>query len=538
MHDKEFFSEFPHGSARFSDHEERKKAGVFGQKGLQIGYVGKRPLRSDSDAPMLVLAGSGSGKGRDIFLPMLCTPSDESWVVLDTRGDLHDVSKIRLAERNTFLYCLNMIPDGGGMPRHNCNYLEVLKPDCPAVFEIAKYILGAVIIKPPGRSEPYFAGRAEDYLQCIGLADVFSNGWTSFPRIYSLINMIEADRERWDDFVDHMLGSEHEFIKRTTAELYMKQSESPKEFGSIMGEIYNALSPLKSPLVRQMLEPGFSLSELADGERPVRVHICVPGEYLSDFAPIVRGLFQAVQIEKGKRPDTPRVNLLVDESAQLKQFEGLLTAMLFSRGAGVRTIAVFQDAGQIENLYGRAGVTTFFSNAQTKLFFGVTDESTAKVISSMLGTTTVDVYDTHAQAGAQRRRRQVMKQVMFEGRDPVEASAEYAHYDEASKRARKQARALMTPDEIINMPSDKMIVMMSGKDLPPIYADRYPYYSREASRELNYRYGPHPKHPPFDQVKVHGRFKSKWVNVRDVPVPSDLRHFPQHDLGTMQVIED
>ncbi|MEM8616692.1 MAG: hypothetical protein AAGF20_07125, partial [Pseudomonadota bacterium] len=68
-------------------------------------------------------------------------------------------------------------------------------------------------------------------------------------------------------------------------------------------------------------------------------------------------------------------------------------------------------------------------------------------------------------------------------------------------------------------------------------ADRYPYYSRQASREMNYRYGPHPKHPPFDKVKVHGRFKSKWVSVKNIPVPERLAHFPQYDLGNMQVIE-
>lgn len=536
MDTQDFNSENPYGSARWANRDDIRRAGLFGGQGLQQGYWGRKPLENDSDAPVLVCAGSGSGKSRDLFVPMLCRPDRGSWVVLDPRGELYQVSMLRLAEQGIYAYCLNLMPEAGGIPRHSCNPLDILRPDCPALFENTEFLIGGLIAKPIGRSEPYFANRARDWAQDLTISRVEHFGETSLPDLYRTINLIEGDQEGWEAQLEVMLNSRFESVRKTAKEMFIKQNESPKEFSGIMGEIYNALAPLKSPQVRTMLESGFSLSELADGVRPVRLHVVFPAEFLASLAPIVRVIFQSVMLYKGRRPDTPRVTLLADESAQLKKFDGLQTAMSYSRGQGVRTIAVFQDIGQIATNYGEAAIKTFLGNAETKLFFGVRDYGTAQLISNMLGQTTNHVHDPRQQEEARRSRMKIMREVV-DGRDPFEAAYEYRHYGEAAKRPNKQARPLMTPAEILNLPANKAIAMISGRDLPPILQDKYPYYSREAAREMNLRYLPNPSHAPTDRVRLWKRFGSDWVKVKRVSVPEKLAHIPQFASGERLVLE-
>ena len=254
------------------------------------------------------------------------------------------------------------------------------------------------------------------------------------------------------------------------------------------------------------------------------------------MASIVRPFFQAVMIYKGRRPDTPRVNLLIDEAAQLGKFDALKTAMSYSRGKGVRTIVTFQDIGQIEEHHSASGVKTFLSNAETKILFGVHEYETALLISNMMGTCTNEIHNKHEQEEARRKANKIVMDVI-EGRSPLEAANDYRYYREASRRPHKQSRPLMTPAEILSMPEDKAIILISGKGIPPIIADKYPYYSRAASREMNLRYLPNPAHKPTDRVRLWKTFGSKWVRVKSEIVPEHLLHFPQNASGERLVLE-
>jgi len=235
-------------------------------------------------------------------------------------------------------------------------------------------------------------------------------------------------------------------------------------------------------------------------------------------------------IYKGRQPYSPRVNLLIDEAAQLGKFDALKTAMSYSRGKGVRTIVTFQDIGQIEEHYTKAGLKTFFGNAETKIFFGVRDYETALLISNMMGTITNEIHHKHEQEEARRKANKIAMEVI-EGRSPLEAANDYSHYREASKRPQKQSRPMMTASEILSMPEDKAIILISGKGVPPIIADKHPYYSRAASREMNLRYLPHPSHAPRDKARLWGFFRSRWISAVRGPVPKKYRHFPQYALS-------
>ena len=173
-------------------------------------------------------------------------------------------------------------------------------------------------------------------------------------------------------------------------------------------------------------------------------------------------------------------------------------------------------------------------SAVVRQFSAVRDYETAQLISNMLGQQTLIYDDEGAQARA-RKEAQARAEAVFYGADPFEQMRDYAHFEEESHRQTKMRRPLMSPDEIMNMPKDQQIIFISGRNIPPILANKYPYFTR---REMAGLYLPNPYHPPMNKVQVQGWLKEKWVSVQSVPIPDKYRLFPQYQgQSTVQKIE-
>lgn len=84
----------------------------------------------------------------------------------------------------------------------------------------------------------------------------------------------------------------------------------------------------------------------------------------------------------------------------------------------------------------------------------------------------------------------------------------------------------------IDTPSDKQYIFTDG--VPPIYADRKPYYEQAF---MAGRYHPNPYHPPLDRVQVKTRFGHAWRRVVTVPVPPAYAHYPQYRNGIYSYVE-
>ncbi|MDF2368870.1 TraM recognition domain-containing protein, partial [Sneathiella sp.] len=223
----------------------------------------------------------------------------------------------------------------------------------------------------------------------------------------------------------------------------------------------------------------------------------------------------------------------VDEAGQLGRADFLLRAYSYGRGAGIRAFALFQDIGQIKRNFGPEGVQGFLGSAQTRLFFGIRDIETARMVSDMLGYETLEFDDTLQQSNARRQKRKILNGIM-NGDDPFEAASEYSHYAKAETHRAKQTRRLRSPEEILMMPEDKMIAFISGKNLKPMELVKRPYHLERAMAGY---YLPNPHHPPANKVKVKTLFGMRWRKVVTEPVPTSLAHLPQYASGSWQYVE-
>lgn len=525
---------FRYGSASLATESDLRRARMFEFDGPHVGYHGGRTLRLPGDAPLVTFGGAGSGKLRDLLGHVVCDNPGIPILVLDPRGELAAISRHMHAAHGEDAWHWN--PTSlCGLPSNRCNPLDILTPNSPTLHADCAFLAEGLIPLTGGGTGRYFELRTREWVTNLLVARVERTGGTSLPDLYRVLGGIEGDRRAWADHLETMLASRFDGVRRTAAEMLTKQQDTPKEFGSILGEIYANLNFLDDPVLRASLEtPDFSVSALVDPHHACKMFLNVPAEYLGIWSPVVRLFFTVAMLYKGRAPQVRRVLLLVDEAGQLGRFEALLRAFTFGRGAGIRAWAIFQDIGQITRNFGPAGVQGFLGSAQMRQFFGVRDYETARLVSSMLGTETLEYDDTLQQDAADYRRQEIVRQVLLGGADPFQVAQGFAHHRRNAEHRGKQSRPLMTPDEIMTMPEGKQLLFISGRDLKPVLADKHPYFTR---REMAGKYLPNPYHPPVDSVPIATRLGTRRARVITEPVPRHLADYPQYRNGTWSYVE-
>lgn len=534
-----FNEEFRYGSAAWARLPEIAAAGFFEDRGPLFGYLDQNTIRIDSDAPSITVAGAGAGKLTTVIAYNVCGTRGRNgeWIaprrlfVNDPRGECAAISIHNHVNLGKEAYCFNPYRLHG-LPSLRLNVFDILRPGSLTFEADLKTLINDIITLSGSKQSSYFELRARDW--SLGLAKylIRKHGVLTLCKLYDLINSIE-DPLVWAEVGEDMVTCSDIHERRVAMEIHTKRSSATgNEYGSIMGEIFKSFDFLSDPAVYESVSGSdFSLEILC--QRDCTVFSMIPAEYVSLLAPLQRVMISAVMLWKQRHPSAPRVDLLIDEAGQLGgNFEGLLRAYTYGRGMSLRIWAFFQDTGQVSR-FGPEALSGFFGSSQTRQLFGCRDLSTAEMVSRMLGTQTLEYDATLEQAAARRNKAHIARQILA-GADPIESGLNYAQQALAAVNRTKQARALMNPDEILNMGEQYQLIFVSGRGVMPILAHRYPYYTR---REMAGAYMPNPYHPPGDRVSIATRFGQKWARVITERVPEKYAHLPQYQSGEWSYIE-
>jgi type IV secretion system protein VirD4 len=525
-----------YGSARFARAEEIKKAGLYKPGGVYMGEHGGRPLYSQGDAPGILFAGARSGKGRDVIMHNAVDYSGPL-LSLDPKGENTAVSLHHQHTHGKRHYVINpcslQSKNPWHVPQHKINPFDILTAVSPALIASIVLLMEMLIrLDGEGGSGAYFSGKARDWCGAITYLLVMQ-GKNKVTDLYKTLSGMEASAEFFKTITELMGLCNNEDVKRVAGEMIYKRDQAGQEYSGIMGTIFKNLNFLKDPGLQEVLngEPDFSLSEICNEAKPVNISVVVPAEYLGAWSPFVRLIIGVAMLYKLRSPSSPRVLFLIDEAAQLGRFEMLEQAYTYGAGAGIRTWAIFQSIGQLVKNYGPAGAQTILECAGIRQCFGVRDLSTAQTLSSMIGTETVLWDDDIAQA---KMRGEAMRLLLFENQGSGLARMQSAaHLMRAAGQKQYDRRQLLMPEEILTLPAEKQVIFVSDKNIPPVLADKCAYFDRTA---LAGAYLPNPYHPPFDRVAAAkrgllGGTRRVWLPVQSVPVPDDLRSWPQFQRG-------
>ncbi|SHF85305.1 type IV secretion system protein VirD4 [Loktanella atrilutea] len=501
-----------HGSARFAD--KKDLARMEGSTGLIVGRNPNtgRLLRYDGPAHLLTFAPTRSGKGVSSVLPNLLLV-ERSVLVIDPKGEN---ARIAGAARGTFGDVFILDPFGAtGMASASYNPLDRLSADSLDLGDDASSLADALVMDAAGQGgDSHWNEEAKALIgglimfcvahedaerRCLAtVREYLTLSAENFTKLMELMQESTAAGGLIARAANRHLGKADREAASvlSTAQRHTHFLDSPRiisvtsrsdfhfaELRQRIASVFLVLPPNRLDayarwlrlLVTQALQEIARDAEAAAGPQSTTAASTTPARGRTDFrtAPallqartepsaaltasegvadaqnIPYGAAMASQPRQGptgdRRAPTAPTLFLLDEFAALGRLEAVERAMGLMAGYGLQLWPILQDMSQLKDLYG-ARANTFIANAGVQQVFGVNDFETAKWLSQTMGQATTG-YQT---------------QSMKLGEDP-------------STSHNLTGRDLLTPDEIMQMPSTVQLLRIQGQ--PPAVVQKLRYYA-------------------------------------------------------------
>ncbi len=222
-------------------------------------------------------------------------------------------------------------------------------------------------------------------------------------------------------------------------------------------------------------------------ETRVTLYLVVPPSDISRTKPLVRLILNQIgrRLTETLEPRAHRLLFMLDEFPALGRLDFFETQLAFMAGYGLKAFLIAQSLNQIEKAYGPNNA--ILDNCHVRVAFATNDERTAKRLSDALGTTT---------------ELRAMKNYAGHRLSP------WLGHLMVSRQ--ETARALLTPGEIMQLPPEEEIVLVSGT--PPIRARKVRYF---LDARLNARIV---KPPVLGGAVPEDRPHDTWNQLAPVPV--------------------
>jgi type IV secretion system protein VirD4 len=280
-------------------------------------------------------------------------------------------------------------------------------------------------------------------------------------------------------------------------------SKPHEEFGSILSTANTALKIFADPVIQSNTSSSdFTVEELMFGRHPVSLYLIVNPQDGERLAPLTRIFFDFVakKLFSYINPASPdykhKMLLLIDEFTSLGRMEFFEQQLAYFAGYGIRCLFICQSFSQLYKVYGRE--TSILSNCHSKVLLGAADVNDAKLVAEYLGKETVVSY-------SQSR----------SNRGGLDGGSE-------SESKSMTGRSLMTPDEILRMPYDRIIILQMG---------RHPYYAKKIMYYLDDRFSRHARLPVITKSLPQQELKAlPYIPVLPAPEAEPEEAPPVEDI--------
>jgi type IV secretion system protein VirD4 len=450
------------GSARWATVKEVKRAGMLGPEGIVLGVLGRDYVRHAGEQHVMVVGSTRSGKGVGVIVPTLLTWPG-SVVVTDVKGGENHLITARYRARFSRVFAFNPCSPSS-------EKLNPLAEVRLGVHEVGDaQVIAGILVDPESatRRMDHWEQTAFGLLTGLILHTLYGpRREKTLPGVLHLMDdpqlgMAGVLKEMLE--YPHIHGRPHPTIAMIAR---AQANRADREASSVWSTVERCLTLFHDPVIGGNLSAHeLPFDTIHDPANPVSLYlICNPGD-----GPRLEPLFKLLiqQIMARITSGLPRATGL-QALAVFEEFPALGYMPFFAKVLGlmasyrIRALLAMQSLNSLEQIYGER--QTILDNCGVKVFMQVGDDRTAKRISTMLSQMTVEreVQSTSRQAGSL--------------------------WSNQSWSPHETARDLLTVGELIQFPSDREIVMVTGQppglDVPPFVAQKLRYF---ADRQLMQR---------------------------------------------------
>ena len=437
-----------YGSARWASPKDITAAGLFADDGVVLGRLDKRYLRHDGPEHVLCFAPTRSGKGVGLVIPSLLTWPGSA-IVHDIKGENWQLTS---GWRARFGRVLLFDPTNAASAAYN-PLLEVRRGE-REVRDVQN--IADILVDPEGQLERRNHWEKTSHSLLVGailhvlyaekdktLAGVAA--FLSDPRRPIAATLTAMMRTA------HLGDRPHPVVAQAARELLNK---SENERSGVLSTAMSFLSLYRDPVIAAVTRRcDWRIDDLVSDARPLTLYLVVPPSDISRTKPLVRLILNQIgrrlteELHNTNRKH--RLLFMLDEFPALGRLDFFESQLAFMAGYGLKAFLIAQSLNQIEKAYGQNNA--ILDNCHVRVAFATNDERTAKRLSDALGTTT---------------ELRAMKNYAGHRLSP------WLGHLMVSRQ--ETARALLTPGEIMQLPSDDEIILVSGA--APIRAQKVRYF--------------------------------------------------------------
>ena len=488
-----------HGAARFANEREIKRHGFRAAVGIVLGRKSGRFLTFGGSEHVIVEAPTRSGKGTGIVIPNLLTWQG-SVVVLDVKRENYNASAGFRANYGQAVYLFNPTDREGRTARYNpLAYIDRTDPD-DVIIELQK--IATMLFVAPEHGEAFWANGARTGFAGVGawLAETSDDPLT-MGAIYR--HLTDGDARSY--FKKELANPRLNLSTGCRTALSDFEGGSDNSFADIKKTITNVLGLWLNPLVDAATATSdFDLRQLRS--RPMSIYLGVSPDELDRIAPLYNLLFQQlIDLNVRALPDENSavpVLVILDEFARLGRASVIASAFSYVAGYGIRLLPVIQSRSQLRGVYGEHVADEIVANCGVEVAFTPKELRVANDLSERIG---------------------------YVGQESVTKSLTInGLLANRSKSISEQRRALMLPQELMQLPPDKLILLRGG--IPPIVGRKIAYFS---NRFFKARAFPPPPVPTIPKPSIYAGPAPEFRDMTDDEAAGNFtRPVTQEDIFT------
>jgi type IV secretion system protein VirD4 len=438
-----------YGSARWAEAREIRKAGLLHPDGVLLGRWHDAYLRHHGPEHVLCFAPTRSGKGVGLVVPTLLTWPGSA-IVHDIKGENWGLTA---GWRARFGNVLLFDPTNTKSAAYN-PLLEVRRGE-REVRDVQN--IADVLVDPEGALEKRNHWEKTSHSLLVGtiLHVLYAE---KDKTLAGVVNFLSDPKRPIEKTLRAMMTTPHlgekgvHPVVASAARELLNKSEN--ERSGVLSTAMSFLGLYRDPVVAAVTRRcDWRIRDLVEAEHPVTLYLVVPPSDISRTKPLIRLILNQIgrrlteELESKRRRH--RLLLMLDEFPALGRLDFFESALAFMAGYGLKSFLIAQSLNQIEKAYGQNN--SILDNCHVRVSFATNDERTAKRVSDALGTAT---------------EMRAMKNYAGSRLSP------WLGHLMVSRQ--ETARALLTPGEVMQLPPDDELVLISG--CPPIRAKKARYF--------------------------------------------------------------
>ena len=478
------------------------------EEGWFLGKHRGKTLRYAEDAHMLTMAPTRTGKGVGAVLPNMLDHRGSA-AAIDPKGEIYATTwqyrENVLGQKIRALDPFGIVVGGEkGNDEHLATYnpLDIINVGDEKAVALAQMLADMIVEEDGGQNDSsMWVNEARQYVKALILyvcaTESKESGLRSLPYVRHLISLgntpgkkEEYDlicRAHEDYFADYTIREEHlrrsegtgisdmdgrpmtlqglwrdmmafpgAFARQIYEGAIQVSAKAPRERSGVLSHVKAETNFLGLPsMQRSLRRSNFDIRSLKGTGSSF--YFILPQEYLDTgvikWMRLMVGTGLKVFVSEPGQPEK-RTLFILDEFAHIGRLEPIETAFGLMAGSGLTCWAILQNIGQLKKLYKKSW-QTFIANAGVIQAFENSDPESAKLITEMIGKTTVWVENENR-------------------------SNRYSWSDNSNSRSiglKETSRNLINPDELSRIGEGSQILLVRGDD--PVKAKKIKHFEED-----------------------------------------------------------